>query len=261
MKTPDLGQMVGPLPLGGWLVVVGGGVGLAVLGRKKTAAADTAAAAPAPADTTGWFTPAAGSITGGTVPLVTNGATTTADTIKTPAPVSNDEWAREVMIVLVGRGYGAFATQNTLSKYLEGRQLTAEEQIIVEAALRAKGPPPMPPISIPVSLEPITVPKPSMPPTTPEPPPADCPMPPAGFPGAPGEVIIKKLPAPGGGCWWITNLGGVANTGGAPFKGSAISHRMGPGYETPPRFIVDAVVLGKGYRLVSNYPGQTYDFP
>jgi hypothetical protein len=88
---------------------------------------------------------------------------------------------------------------------------------------------------------------------------ASC-SPPPGWPGVSGEVIIKRLDAPGGGCWYFSNYGGVANVGGAPFKGAAINNRFGPGYENPPRYAVDAQNLGSGYVIISNR-GERYSYP
>lgn len=116
-------------------------------------------------------------------------------------------------------------------------------------------------LSIPTSYAPTPAPASEDRATFPAPPapaPAACPPPPA--PGIAGEVIIGHLDAPGGGCWYFTNFGGVFNMGGAPFKGSAVPYRMGPGYENPPRYVVSYEPLGAGYRLTSNR-GEHYDFP
>ncbi|MGH9042669.1 MAG: hypothetical protein ACRDZ3_20835 [Acidimicrobiia bacterium] len=86
---------------------------------------------------------------------------------------------------------------------------------------------------------------------------------PAGFPGIPGEAIITRLDAPGGGCWYITNYGGVAAVGGASFRGNPLQNgnegRIGPGYENPPRYIVSAYTSGPGYVMVSNR-NETYRY-
>lgn len=100
--------------------------------------------------------------------------------------------------------------------------------------------------------------------TYPAPPPVVAPAPvcpAAPAPGIPGEVVIKRLDAPGGGCWYITNFGGVYAMAGAPFKGSCVGAcRTGPGYEDPPRYMVDAANLGSGYQMWSNR-GEHYAFP
>lgn len=120
------------------------------------------------------------------------------------------------------------------------------------------------PPALPIPLPPPPAPAPEY---TPAPPPvqaapAPC-SPPAGWPGLSGEMIIKRLDAPGGGCWYITNFGGVANVGGAPNRGSCLANnnacRMGPGYENPPRYVVDAANSGSGYVMYSNR-GEVYTF-
>jgi len=82
--------------------------------------------------------------------------------------------------------------------------------------------------------------------------------------GISGEVTIAHLQAPGGGCWYISNWGGVHASGGAPFKGSCLEGgnkcRIGPGYENPPRYITSAANLGAGYQMWSNR-GENYGFP
>jgi hypothetical protein len=54
LMAPDLGKMVGPMPLGAWIAVVGGGLGFALYSRSQSAAApvDTGMA---PEDTSGTF--------------------------------------------------------------------------------------------------------------------------------------------------------------------------------------------------------------
>lgn len=116
------------------------------------------------------------------------------------------------------------------------------------------------PAPIPTPPAPAPAPAPEQVPTPPPPAPPAC-QPPAGWPSLPGEVMIKRLDAPGGGCWYFSNFGGVAAVGGAPFKGAAINNRFGPGFEKPPRYAIDAVNLGSGYRIISNYAGQNYDYP
>lgn len=122
-------------------------------------------------------------------------------------------------------------------------------------------PPPTLPPALPPVPNPSPVPHDNAPnPVPPSPAPTGCPQPPAGWPGVAGETILGRLDAPGGGCWWFSNYGGVANMGGAKLLGSASGYRMGPGYENPPRYIVGFQPLGRGYRLISNR-NENYDFP
>lgn len=145
--------------------------------------------------------------------------------------------------------------ESSLTGLLNGLSVQVQDQTnLLTTPPPAPPPPPTTPAPAPTPAA-ETAPAPTPPPVNPT---HVC-APPPGWPGAPGEVIIKRLDAPGGGCWYISNLGGVANVGGAPFKGAAIGNRMGPGFENPPRYIVDATVSGNGYVLFSNR-GEKYDY-
>lgn len=212
MKAPDLGKMVGPLPLGAWLGVVGGGLGLAYMAKKKAGAAPPVV--PGPASPNGGLP-----VTGGGVVALPDNAPGGAGaggslTPLAPAPTTNDEWARYAAIVLIGHGFGAYATQQALAKYLEGQQLTAEESAIVEAAMRYIGPPPYsPPVAppplparapqpvpaVPVAVEPTPV-APVAPvapvnvaPAPPPPPPPSVPVP-APTPVAYAVPVANPIP-------------------------------------------------------------------
>lgn len=285
VKIPPLGKMIGPLPLGGWVAVTGGGVGLAVLANRRrpepapaTAAVVTADdATGAPSYTPGVYT---SPIPGGAIGLPDAGTPAQPVSVA-PPPATNDEWARSALIQLVGRGFGAYAAQAALGAYLEGRQLTAEQAAIVEGALRYAGPPPYLPVTAPAPLPA----QPVISPTVPAPPPAEQvapkpppPPPPAPEPGElvatntcppfpseirekmnPGETIIGVLHAPNGGCWYASNYGGVFALGGAPFYGSARPYNVGPPVERRITTIVRNDKAPRGYMLISQW-GEQYRF-
>lgn len=272
MKAPNLGKMVGPLPLGAWVGVTGGGLGLAYLARRQGAATATTRTVSPAADAAG--APASGFAGGGAVNLPT-GASPPA-TPATPTPVSpeiitNDDWLGVATRLLIGRGYGAYTTQQALERYLRGEQLTAEQAAIVESAMQLQGPPPFSPVAAPPPLPaapPVSqAPLPPQAPPPPAPPPAPPPPPDAGaaipnFPSwvnlNPGETVIGLLPSPEpGGGWYLSNYGGVFNVGPAPMLGAPRNEGFGPPGD---RRAVSIVPLGRGYRVISNH-GENYNYP
>jgi hypothetical protein len=275
VKSPDLGKMVGPLPLGGWLAVVGGGLGLAYKAHKVAPAATVKAASGSVTAADGtvgnlsgqYVSGAGGVVRGATVTLpgtpATGGTTTYAPQIQ-----SNEDWLRQAVLDLVGRGYVGYTAQQALQSYLEGNQLSADQARIVESALRIEGPPPFSPVLAPAPIPdpgpmrpsvPIAAPTPAAPaPATPPAAATTCPNLPADLMQrihAGGEDILTVMSAPGGGCWYFGTLGGVFAMGGAPFYGSARPNGFGA-----ERHAVAVVPLGNGYRIVSNL-GENYDYP
>lgn len=148
-KLPDMGKMIGPLPLGAWIIVVGGGVGIMVYTQKKTAA--TPAADPTVTD------PGVG--VGGSGQWV-NLTPPAVDT--TGKPTTNDEWGVKAINYLVGSGYPAALADQAIRKYLGTEALGVSEVAMVNAALLSLGPPPqiLPPpiIGIPTSPPPAPTP-------------------------------------------------------------------------------------------------------
>lgn len=160
---PDLGKMIGPLPVGAWVAVVGGGVGLAYLANRRRGAAPAVAPGADQADP--------GTPTGGAIGLPGAPITAAPGDSPTPAkPTTNDEWVAAGTRELVGRGYGALLVQTALTKYVLGEKVTPEEQSVIESALRIVGPPPFTP---PLSPTPV----PTRPPLRPSPMPRPTPMP------------------------------------------------------------------------------------
>ncbi|MCA1569727.1 MAG: hypothetical protein LC798_05280 [Chloroflexi bacterium] len=152
----DLGQMVGPLPLGAWVGATAGAVGVAYVVRRRQAAAPPRV------------------LTSGEVPYAAPVAMVEPDWRGafglSPAPSgppagapieTNVDWQRAATIVLIGRGYQAYTVQQALAKYLQGLDpLTPDELAVVESALRFVGPPPQPPSVAPPPLPPTaTVPR------------------------------------------------------------------------------------------------------
>lgn len=144
MAMPDLTKQVGPLPLGAWIAVVGGGLGLAWWSNRNKPASDT-------------------QVSTGTDPGVGVGAGTpgfipvTPDTTPTTY-ADNDEWAHAAVAYLVGNGSSPTASSVAIRKYVDGQSWTAAEDLLIKAAIKGIGPPPVIPIgggALPTSTTPI----------------------------------------------------------------------------------------------------------
>lgn len=158
-----LAKKVGPLPLGVWLLAIGGGIAVAVFVRRQAASSAEDPGTGISTDTA----PGAGNLG--------------ADGLDTPTPTrptTNDEWYQKALDTILGThlGYSPTSVATALTKYLEGATLTTAEQAIVSMAIRLVGGPPIPP-PLPDPGNP--------PPPTPNPPP---PKPMPGTPGPPGRV-------------------------------------------------------------------------
>lgn len=152
MAGPDMGKMIGPLPLGGWLVVVTGGLGIAYYTRHSGSAAP-AAAAPVVNDPTG--VGGSGMWSDLTVPTTSTGSV--AD------PTTNDEWAVKAIKTLIGIGYPAINVDQAIRRYIAGETLAANEAAMVNAAIALIGPTPqvLPPPTTGIPTTPPPAPKPA----------------------------------------------------------------------------------------------------
>lgn len=198
---------VGPLPLGLWVLVVGGGMGLAVLVHRSQQNDEPELI---PAD---MVTPT------GPVGMPQGAAPPAGPTL----PANNSEWLQRAISALIGNGFAPYTVDQALSRYLEAQQLTAGDQGIVDAAIRAVGPPPDPPGTAP-------------PPALPRPPggkPKPKPKPPAApkfpepkwqLPGertAHGPIKVDD----GKGAYWLSNKGGLWTAGTAIYRGTYLGLR------------------------------------
>lgn len=128
-----LSKQVGPLPVGVWVAVVGGGLGIAYVIRKRTAGAATKTVNNSQAPPI---------ITGGAVELGSNAAVTPG----VPAPQDDNAWSQLAISTLNSRGYFAAAdVQRALSDFLNGAPLSQYEMGIVNEAILLVGPPPIAP--------------------------------------------------------------------------------------------------------------------
>lgn len=132
----DLGKQYGPLPLGAWLAVVAGGLGIAWYTRRS-------GATPIPMEDTsgvpgvGVGAPAPWTPITGTPPV----------TEPTPQePQTNDQWAVIAIRWLVAQGYPPNVADSAVRKYISGVALSVQEYTLIGLALVAPsvGPPPQP---------------------------------------------------------------------------------------------------------------------
>lgn len=163
MDTPDFGKEIGPLPLGAWVVVVGGGLGIAWWSRRNKSD-------PGPAlvtDTSG--VPGVGAGFDAYVPAVNVGSSTT-DTA--PPITTNEEWGRAAINYLIAKGYDPLTSDSAIRKFLAVEQLTPTEWALMRIAYVHLGAPPsqLPPPPEPPSV-PVVTPVPQPPPPGPPPPP------------------------------------------------------------------------------------------
>lgn len=158
-----LGKKLGPLPVGGWVLAVAGGVGVALYFRNRSAG--NAANLPdiTATDATGatdGFTP---QDPGGTQQGVGNGGSYTyTDTANHGAgngnasthhgdaylarhATTNAAWESHSIDAMHARGFGRPAVRESLDAYLAAHRLTAGQEVRLSATLAICGPPPHPP--------------------------------------------------------------------------------------------------------------------
>lgn len=169
----DLGKQVGPLPLGAWIVVVGGGLGIAYWGYRQQTPIEAI-------DTSGDPGVGDGSV-GGWVP--TSPGSGGNDDSVAPKPTTNEEWAQQVINGMIARGYPPAQVDQAIRKYISGSgTLSVSEWAIITVALSLYGSPPspLPPREQNPTTPTPTVPKPPAPvPTKPPVPKPPVPKPPA----------------------------------------------------------------------------------
>lgn len=136
----ELGKKVGPLPMGAWIAVVGGGLALAYFVNRGQSAEPQLAAEPGVG--TGLIPAGAG-----VEPLPSTEANETAST--------NAQWEQTVSNWLIAQGHDPGVSSNAVRKYLSGETLTLQEQSLINLALIVHGTPPEP---LPSAQVPTTTP-------------------------------------------------------------------------------------------------------
>src|SRR3954465_812617 len=154
MAKPDLGKMIGPLPLGAWIAVLGGGLAIAVYSRRNASAPD------AVADPNGV----------GVDPNVGAGGSGQWANIDTPVitdvggvakPTTNEEWAAQATDYLIKNNYPAIPVDQAVRRYIAGENLSPAESVMIGVALVRLGALPNPP---PIPSGGVVTPPPTTPP-------------------------------------------------------------------------------------------------
>lgn len=132
-------RMIGPLPAGAWVAIVGGGLaGSAYLTRRSAAKGAALGTPTATADTSA-------GLSGGTTGVSSGGTVTLPDgsiTYSDPTDDTNSRWELRATKALLARGYDALLIQQALGKFLLGFDLNPTEAMVVNVALGLTGPPP-----------------------------------------------------------------------------------------------------------------------
>ena len=151
----DLGKQVGPLPLGAWIAVVGGGLGIGWYfssGMSKKGASQEIPLEPQAE---------AGVGTGGGQFIYD--PPTSVDTPGSNTITDNATWARRAINWLIAQGYDPGVSQTAVSKFINGTNRTLVEQTLINLALVEFG---APPEEVPLPETPVTPPGTTPPPTT-----------------------------------------------------------------------------------------------
>lgn len=132
----DLGKKLGPMPVGVWLIVVAGGLGLAFFINRNQSNAPTPMELPDSDVGTG---------------LVPAGAVIQTAPAEDVEAEDNPAWARRVTNWLIGQGHNAGVADNAVRKYIAGESLSLQEQALINLALVTQGAPPeaLPPVTVP----------------------------------------------------------------------------------------------------------------
>ena len=131
MAMPDFGKMIGPLPLGAWLAVSGGGLGFMLYQRRQSSAV---------------IMPAGGSVmdelpAGGDSNIGTGVNGSWVDVTPPPSvgidptPINNEEWGRSAVNWLIAQGYSPMNADTAIRKYLVGEKLSPQEFVLAGLAL------------------------------------------------------------------------------------------------------------------------------
>jgi hypothetical protein len=193
----DLGKEIGPLPLGAWIAVIAGGLGIAVW-SKNSAPTAAAGGGTGPTVVEDIGSPAGvgdGSV-GGWLP--TNPVTSPTGT---PEITTNEQWGNQAINWLIAQGYEPTWCYSAITKALLGgvgdNALSAREYVLWGLALARFG---APPTAVSVPPPGALPPPPGLPPPTdpdaptpgqPPPPPITLPPDDPDYPPPPVQTIPK----------------------------------------------------------------------
>ncbi len=136
-----LGKQVGPLPLGAWVAVVGGSLGIAYYARNAMGSPYNEGS-----ELSGAYTPDAIYGSGGSGIVGIGDGAAPEGPIALATITNNDEWAARVYRELIASGYNILTVDTMIRKVLEGLPLTQQEQQLYAIAIQKVGPlPTVPP--------------------------------------------------------------------------------------------------------------------
>lgn len=138
MAKPDLGKMIGPLPLGAWIAVLGGGLAIAVYTRRTSSGADTTVDANGVGVDPNVGAGGSGQWANIDTPVVT-------DVGGVARPTTNEEWATQATDYLIKTGYPSLPADQAVRRYVAGEQLSPAESVMIGVALTKLGSLPNPP--------------------------------------------------------------------------------------------------------------------
>jgi hypothetical protein len=178
----DFGKQIGPLPLGAWIVVVGGGLGIAVWNRKNGSND-----APIPVEDTSGDAGVGVGGTGDFLPV-----NPPADSSGDATYETNEAWGQAAINWLIAQGYSPGIASSAITKALNGgsdisgNKMSIQEWSLWSLALTHFGSPPYPvtvnpPVSVPGPINapgPVTKPPPVIGNKPPAPKPASTKTPP-----------------------------------------------------------------------------------
>lgn len=191
----DFGKQVGPLPLGAWVVVVGGGLAIAYWQRNSGSGEEPEIVE----DTSGVEGVGEGAGTPGFIPV--NPPSTGTDTDKVTYE-SNEAWGQAAINWLIAQGYSPGLCSSAITKALNGgvditgNKMSIQEWSLWSLALTKFGSPPYPvnvapPTNVPGPINPPTKPPPNKPPAPK--PTKPTPKPTNPRPGVPGHYVYTAV--------------------------------------------------------------------
>jgi len=156
----QLGKMYGPLPLGAWIIVVGGGLAFALYQRNQSTATD---------DSSDWTdtdtdpnvglggVPAGYTYTGDDTDDDSDDSTSTG-TGSSYVITDNESWGQAATNELIALGYDSAAAAAAIGVYMNGGSPTATQWAMIRVALTRVGamPSPVPTQNNPPSTQPTT---------------------------------------------------------------------------------------------------------
>lgn len=141
---PDLGKKVGPLPVGAWIAVVVGGLGIAWYINRNSGGGGSIFGGGQGSESVALPDSDVG--TGGGQ-FISSPPTTVDNTPQSYE--TNDQWARAAILHLLSEGKDPVKATSAVNKYIAELAVTAEEQAMIGLAIQALGPPPTLPTNPP----------------------------------------------------------------------------------------------------------------